>query len=144
LLAEFFPKPVKQLTVFDNNQKIYLSRCPQLSAIKQTTYENEQLKTPFALLNWNIYKQQKQGWLTQLEQWQDEADLITLQEVKYSTELKQFRDAKPLFSLQNIAFIYKDSIYGVNTLSKNQAAFVCGTRRLEPWLRVNKSASTYQ
>lgn len=140
LPAEFFPKSAKQQTVFDNNEKIYLNQCPQLSAIKQTTNENEQLKIPFILLNWNIYKQQKQGWLTQLEQWQDKADLITLQEVKYSAELEQFREDNKLFSLQNIAFIYKENIYGVNTYSKNQASFVCGTRTLEPWLRVYKSA----
>lgn len=126
--------------VSDQNEKQYLNKCPQLTPIKENMSASKQLKMPFTLLNWNIYKQQRLGWQTQLKQWQNKADLITLQEVKYSTDFERVRDINPLFSLQNIAFNYKGNSYGVNTLSKNPAIFVCGTRSLEPWLRVYKSA----
>ncbi len=144
--SAFFPEAASRLTIFDNHQQVYLSRCPKLSPVKQIYQEDEKkLPLPFTLLNWNIYKQQKKRWQQKLQEWTASADLLTLQEVKYSPELNNFSEVNNLFYFQNYAFKYKGFVYGVNTQSKNQARFVCGTRYNEPWIMVPKTglASSY-
>ncbi|MFT6986862.1 MAG: endonuclease/exonuclease/phosphatase (EEP) superfamily protein YafD [Psychromonas sp.] len=137
----FFPEPAKNLTVFDNNQQLYLQRCPNLSPVTYLAKEKTTgLPSPFTLLNWNIYKQRKPQWQEKLQEWAKDADLLTLQEVKYSPELTYFSETNNFYYLQNYAFKYRDYIYGVNTLSKQPALAVCGTRDSEPWIRVPKTA----
>jgi len=137
----FFPEPAENLTVFDDNQQFYLQPCPTLSPVKNRAKEKSQgLPSPFTLLNWNIYKQQRPQWREKLQEWTAGADLLTLQEVKYSPELTHFSEVNGFSHLQNYAFKYQDIIYGVNTLSKQPASSVCGTRDNEPWIRVPKTA----
>lgn len=135
----FFPTFPAQLTLTDQHKKQTHLQCP-----KQTTPllidSTKQLSTPFTLLNWNIYKQQKQGWVDELQQLSEAADIITLQEAKLSPELMQFSKQKQFFYHQNYAFKYDGFIHGVNTLSKVQPNTVCGSSLAEPWVRVPKTA----
>ncbi|WP_019615894.1 endonuclease/exonuclease/phosphatase family protein [Psychromonas ossibalaenae] len=137
--GSFFPESPAQLTVFDNNQQLYHSTCPELSRVRQPADNAAKLSFPFTLLNWNIYKQQNKNWRAKLLEWSAKADLLTLQEVKYSQPLKNFSLNNQFFYLHNYAFKYAGFIYGVNTLSKFPAMQVCATRYSEPWIIVPKT-----
>jgi endonuclease/exonuclease/phosphatase (EEP) superfamily protein YafD len=145
-LLYVYPESPQSLTVFDQNQHLYLNSCPQLApTIENERHKQKHLPLPFSLLNWNIYKQQKKQWRNKLQQWTDKADLLTLQEVKYSPQFRKFSTDNNLLYLQNYAFKYNAFSYGVNSLSKYHSSFVCGTRNAEPWIRVPKTglASIY-
>lgn len=140
----FFPSSAGQLTVLAKNKQYYQTRCPILTPIS-IGIQQKQISPPFTLLNWNIYKQQKQNWADSLKEWATSADFITLQEAKLSPELIQFSVQNKLSYLHNYAFKYNDFIYGVNTLSKVPPLAVCASTYQEPWIRVPKTgiASSY-
>jgi len=141
-----YPEAPVRLSAFANGRYIALPPCPALSRIAPVTHNaGNKLPLPFTLLNWNIYKQQKKNWRTKLQEWTENTDLITLQEAKYSVELQSFSHKNSLFYYQNYAFKYKDRIYGVNTLSRYPAQFICGSRATEPWIQIPKTglASRY-
>lgn len=133
----FFPKSPAHLTLLDPQQKTYQTNCPELSLIKNSP--NAAITSPFTLVNWNIYKQQKNNWKNSLKEWAKNADFITLQEAKLSPKLISFSEDNNLFYLQNYAFKYNDSILGVNTLSKTTPFAVCGSAYSEPWILVPKT-----
>jgi len=141
-----YPEAPARLSAFANGRHIDLNLCPTLSTVapvmNNKTYK---LPLPFTLLNWNIYKQQQKYWLENLQEWTENADLITLQEAKYSFELQNFSHKNNLFYYQNYAFKYKGLVYGVNTLSRYPAQFICGSRDTEPWIQIPKTglASSY-
>lgn len=132
-----YPEAPTHLSAFTNGGNIDLSPCPELSAIAANT--KYRLPLPFTLLNWNIYKQQQDNWQEKLQEWTENADLITLQEAKYSFELQNFSRKNSLFYYQNYAFKYKGLVYGVNTLSRYPAKFICGSRATEPWIQIPKT-----
>lgn len=140
----FFPDSPAHLTLIDNNKQHYQAVCPELSPTT-ITIGAKALPSSFTLLNWNIYKQKRNNWEVKLQEWATTADLITLQEAKYSPELISFSDKNGFFYLQNFAFKQSGFIYGVNTLSKASPIAACGTRQKEPWIIVRKTAlaSTY-
>lgn len=143
----FYPEAPARLSAFTNNQHIYLSLCPSLSTVTPVINNTtDKLPLPFTLLNWNIYKQQRKNWQARLQGWTEATDLITLQEAKYSFELQNFSRKNNLFYYQNNAFKYKGLVYGVNTLSRYPAQFICGSRDTEPWIQIPKTglASSYQ
>ncbi|PKF63116.1 EEP domain-containing protein [Psychromonas sp. psych-6C06] len=137
-----FPEASSQLTLFDQDSLSYQATCPNLYV--QPT-PNTALTAPFQLLNWNIYKQQRQNWRTSLREWAISADIITLQEAKLSTNLRNFSAQNNLYFLHNYAFKYRGMIYGVNTLSKVKPQSFCGSLENEPWIIIPKAglASTY-
>ncbi|WP_022942986.1 endonuclease/exonuclease/phosphatase family protein [Psychromonas hadalis] len=137
LAVAFYPKSPEHLTLLTQNQQTYQANCPTLSAIKNSTHAT--LTSPFTLLNWNIYKQQKKNWQNSLKAWAKNADFITLQEAKLSPELISFSKKNNLFYLQNYAFKHNNSIFGVNTLSKITPFLVCGSAYSEPWILVPKT-----
>lgn len=140
----FYPKSPHEMTVIDQQQQSYFAVCPAL--INAHNKESKTtLNNTFTLLSWNIYKQQKTTWLTQLNKWAAQADFITLQEAKGEQALTNFNLAKHFTSLMNIAFTYQQENYGVNTLSHIKPQQVCGTRYKEPLSQIAKSglASTY-
>lgn len=134
-----FPRPAQYLTVFDHNERIYLQTCPELAKIPSSSDSPAKLTLPFTLLNWNVFKQQNTNWQEALQKWGQKSDLLTLQEIKYSPELINFSQINSMFYFQNNAFKYQDVVYGVNTLSKVEASYVCGTRYSEPWLFIPKT-----
>lgn len=141
LIAVFvaYPKSAQYLTVSGNNKQLYLQTCPELATVKPASAAAQKLKLPFTLLNWNILKQQNKNWQNALQNWSQKADLLTLQEIKYSPALINFSQINSLFYFQNNAFQYQDFVYGVNTLSKVRPSYVCGTRYSEPWIIIPKT-----
>ena len=140
-----FPRTPQDMTVINQQQRLFSSTCPVLSE-PLLTANSLPLPATFSLLNWNIYKQQNTQWLRQITKWVKQVDLVTLQEAKYDQKLMQFSEDQQLFTLQNVAFEYQQINYGVNTLSRSQPQQLCGSRYIEPWSRIPKSAiaSTYQ
>ncbi|WP_372882060.1 endonuclease/exonuclease/phosphatase family protein [Psychromonas sp.] len=134
-----FPRSPQYLTVVDNNRDTYRQTCPELATITAHVPSEQKLPLPFTLLNWNIYKQKRQSWQEELQKLTLKSDLLTLQEIKYSPEFIDFSRLNRLFYLQNNAFKYQGDVYGVNTLSKVSASYVCGTRYSEPWVIIPKT-----
>lgn len=146
-IVSFFllPTSPKKMTLFDQQHQAYFAICPTLADVKSQSPATA-LAPTFSLLNWNIYKQQKQQWSKKLSQWAQQADLITLQEAKLSSAFINVSKKQQLYYFQNYAFKHDDLIFGVNTLSRVQAKKVCGSRYSEPWIRIPKTglASTYR
>lgn len=140
----FFPESPSKLTLLTQGKQRYQANCPQFSKVLISA-QKQSLAVPFKLLNWNIYKQQKESWRQSLQEWATSADIITLQEARLSPELIHFSKKNELFYLQNYAFRHHGLIHGVNTLSKVEALTTCGTAHKEPWIWVPKTgiASTY-
>ncbi|HEY7866256.1 MAG TPA: endonuclease/exonuclease/phosphatase family protein [Psychromonas sp.] len=134
-----FPKSAQYLTVFDNNEQLYLQSCPELATVKAPSGAAQKLALPFTLLNWNVFKQQNTNWQQALQKWGEKSDILTLQEIKYSPALINFSEINSFFYFQNNAFQYQDVIYGVNTLSRVAPSYVCGTRYSEPWTIIPKT-----
>lgn len=141
----YLPSRAPQLTIIGSQQQYFTRECPDSAKIPLPVSDNS-LNFPLTLLNWNIYKQQKQGWLQELQRLSQNSDIITLQEAKLSPQLRAFSDENKLYYLQNHAFKHDNFIYGVSTLSRITAQSVCGNTQLEPWIQVPKSslASTYR
>ena len=135
----FFPSIPSGLTIFDHNSQVYQGECPNLMPITQVSQVANKLTLPFTVLNWNIYKQQNVTWKEKLHDWVENSDLITLQEAKHSQELIDFSRSQNLSYYQNHAFDLAGDVYGVNTLSRNHASHVCGTRYQEPWILLPKT-----
>jgi len=133
------PTSARYSSVFDNNAQIYLQTCPELAKVKSDSDSPQKLTQPFTLLNWNIYKQKNKNWAEELQELTRKADLLTLQEIKYSPEIISFSRINSLFYFQNSAFKYQGVVHGVNTLSKVEASYVCGTRYSEPWIIIPKT-----
>lgn len=140
----FLPSSPGKMTLIDQQYRQYSTTCPALINVKSTA-PTDALNSTFSLLNWNIYKQQHQQWSKKLNEWANQADLITLQEAKYDQDLIHFSQQQKLSYYQNIAFNYQKQNYGVNTFSRVQAQQACGTRYSEPWTLVPKTgiATTY-
>ncbi|WP_354622873.1 endonuclease/exonuclease/phosphatase family protein [Psychromonas sp. MME2] len=146
MIFKLLPKPASSLTIFNNNSEIEASQCPTLTPIESNKKASEyKLKSPFTLLNWNIYKQQKYQWQQALQELTIKADFITLQEAKSSPTLQQFSKEMRMFTLHNAAFTYGGESFGVNTLSKYPTTSICGSLATEPWIKIPKSgiASVY-
>jgi len=138
----FFPTSPAQLTLISEKKAYFHRTCPLLVDTKADKLNPQQpfLPSSFTLLNWNIYKQQKENWQPALQSWSKQADIITLQEAKYSLALRQLSQQAHLHTLQNVAFKHNGDFYGVNTLSSVGPSSICGTTDKEPWIRVSKSA----
>ena len=134
------PSSSQYLTVFDNNRHAYLQTCPVLAKVKSPGVAAQKLTLPFTLSNWNIYKQKNKNWQKELQKLAQKSDLLTLQETKHSPQFIHFSQINNFFYFHNNAFTYQEVVYGVNTLSKVKASYVCGTRYSEPWTIIPKTA----
>ncbi|MCG7498409.1 endonuclease/exonuclease/phosphatase family protein [Vibrio sp. Of7-15] len=93
-----------------------------------------------SLLVWNIYKQQKESWQSQLQELSTDVDLILLQEASLTPSLKSaIKQAGWVANLVR-AFDVLDTSAGVLSLSRSQPSSACAHTALEPWLRLPKSA----
>lgn len=95
---------------------------------------------PLKLVVWNIYKQNRKGWDTQLSSLADRNALILLQEAQSTPQLRQQMDALGWHRNQAYAFAINDEIAGVMTLSKTIPKMACAYTKIEPYLRLPKSA----
>lgn len=88
---------------------------------------------------WNIYKQQKAGWQTDLRKMTQRSDLLLLQEAKLNDKLSQYLTQGGLHLVMAKAFSLLKSPVGVMNLSTEQAHDACAYHAIEPWIRFAKS-----
>lgn len=112
-------------------------QCPQ--QLNNPAQQVTSLPTEFSLVNWNIYKQDNEGWNKTLNKLASNNDLIVLQEVKLGFLMRQLFDRNQLSWTQVEAFnLYKQPV-GVLTASKVAPLSACKNTLSEPWIRFPKS-----
>ncbi|WJV52904.1 endonuclease/exonuclease/phosphatase family protein [Pectobacteriaceae bacterium CE90] len=89
---------------------------------------------------WNIFKQQRMDWLSVLQGFGSNTQLMLLQEAQSTPELIRFATTNYLSADQVPAFALPQYPSGVMTLSAVQPMYCCPLREREPLLRLSKSA----
>ncbi|PWC11263.1 endonuclease/exonuclease/phosphatase family protein [Brenneria corticis] len=97
-------------------------------------------KDVLRVMVWNIFKQQRMNWLSVLQDFGRDAQLVLLQEAQSSPELIRFATSNYLSTDQVPAIILPQHPSGVMTLSAAQPMYCCPLREKEPLLRLSKSA----
>jgi len=121
----------------------------QASCIKGYTPDHLKLNTPpdsvldadhISLLNWNIYKGQRDNWASDFSQLIKQQDIVVLQEALLDKALFRSIHMQSLNWSMNTAFYYDDVESGVLTASKVKAVRSCGLRAAEPLIQIPKTA----
>ncbi len=93
-----------------------------------------------SLLNWNIYKGQKQGWKDELQRLLAASDIAVIQEAVMRPSMNEVLNTSRLDWSLNTAFYYDKYEAGVMTASRVPALRSCGLRATEPLIRIPKTA----
>jgi endonuclease/exonuclease/phosphatase (EEP) superfamily protein YafD len=92
------------------------------------------------VLNWNIYKGQRENWAEDFKRYSYKHDVILIQEAYLREDLKSIlQDGHQHWAL-NAAFDYEDSVTGVMTASLVKPLSLCGQRATEPLIRFPKTS----
>lgn len=89
---------------------------------------------------WNIFKQQRAEWLSVLQEFGKDSQLVLLQEAQTTPEMIRFATENYLATDQVPAFVLPQHPSGVMTLSAAHPVYCCPLREREPLLRLAKSA----
>ena len=92
-----------------------------------------------SLLNWNIYKGQRENWASDFRKFIKQQDIIVLQEALLKQELDYALNRQRLNWSLNTTFYYDDVEAGVLTASKVRALRSCGLRAEEPLIKIPKT-----
>lgn len=93
----------------------------------------------FSILNWNIYKGQKDNWIGDLLRLSADQDIVLLQEASLNEKLHEILNHHEFCWGLNNAFIYNGVETGVLTASKTPPLDSLGLRHVEPLIRVPKT-----
>lgn len=88
---------------------------------------------------WNIYKQQKSGWLPHLNQLVEDNNLVLLQEARLSSALVNYLSSSSSIYFMAEAFRVGRSSIGVMSISDTMSLRTCALLSAEPWIRFPKS-----
>ncbi|EJG0647770.1 TPA: endonuclease/exonuclease/phosphatase family protein [Vibrio parahaemolyticus] len=110
-------------------------RCIEFSGAKALD-DNGELN----LLVWNIYKQNRANWQSELELFSAGKQLLLLQEASMTDSFKQWLVDGSWVSNQVSAFKALGSGAGVISIAQKQPIKACAYTSKEPWLRLPKSA----
>ncbi|EGU42880.1 hypothetical protein VII00023_02469 [Vibrio ichthyoenteri ATCC 700023] len=92
------------------------------------------------LLVWNIYKQNRSNWQSELNGFAQDKQLLLLQEASMTPQLREWIDAGQWSGNLVDAFKAFDTSAGVLNLAHQLPQRACGYTEMEPWLRLPKSA----
>lgn len=92
-----------------------------------------------ALLNWNIYKGNAEGWQKDLSSFAQNHDVMTIQEAYLDDELSGLLTANNFNWVINTAFYMGGTAAGVMTVANSNAIHSCGFKNREPIIRIPKS-----
>ncbi|MDE1233420.1 endonuclease/exonuclease/phosphatase family protein [Vibrio aestuarianus] len=92
------------------------------------------------LLVWNIYKQNRVNWHSELDKFSQSSQLLLLQEASMTEALKSWIVERQWGGNQAAAFRVFGESAGVLNLSKQMPSYACAYTEVEPWLRLPKSA----
>ncbi len=91
------------------------------------------------ILSWNIYKEKRKNWDTDLLYFSKTADIIFLQEAFLTDELRQVLQKNNLYWNMNSGFRYRGRDTGVLNASPVRPAGSCGLRQNEPVIGLPKT-----
>lgn len=91
------------------------------------------------VLVWNIYKQNRPNWQSELTQYTQSSQLVLLQEASLTPEFIRWIKDTGLVALHVDAFKAFNVPAGVSTLSHSAPLFSCAYTEKEPWIRLPKS-----
>lgn len=92
-----------------------------------------------SVLNWNIYKGQRDNWAGDFGRFSLRQDIVIIQEAHLDDKLKNLLSENNLHWNMNAAFYYNDSAAGVMTAASIEPIYSCGMRFAEPLIRIPKS-----
>jgi endonuclease/exonuclease/phosphatase (EEP) superfamily protein YafD len=93
-----------------------------------------------SVLNWNIYKGQRENWATDFRRYSYKHDVVIIQEANLGEELKSMLDKQHQYWTLNTAFHYQDKATGVMTASRVKPVHSCGQSTVEPFIRFPKTS----
>ena len=129
----------------DGNTRVTSENCKvdatQLSHVVRKVTNTAVALNPngFSVLNWNIYKGNRDNWQDDLIQFSAQQDIVLLQEALLTDELKSSLAKHGLKWNLNAAFYYGDHQTGVMTASRVDSSFHCALRAIEPIIRTPKT-----
>ncbi len=91
------------------------------------------------VLVWNIYKQKRPDWSSELAQLSSDKQLLLMQEASMNSGLKSWIDEHQWGGNQVNAFRIFGESAGVINLARTMPTLACGYTEMEPWLRLPKS-----
>ncbi|WP_165312076.1 endonuclease/exonuclease/phosphatase family protein [Vibrio ziniensis] len=91
------------------------------------------------LLVWNIYKQNRSTWNSELTRLSKDAQLLLMQEASLNTDFKTWIFKQGWEGNQVNAFKVMGESAGVINLARSTPNLACGYTEMEPWLRLPKS-----
>jgi len=92
-----------------------------------------------SVLNWNIYKEQRENWESDLRKFSTELDIMLIQEALLTPDLRSLLTEQKRHWSLNTAFYYDDIEAGVMNASKIESIASCGIRTTEPFIRIPKT-----
>jgi endonuclease/exonuclease/phosphatase (EEP) superfamily protein YafD len=93
-----------------------------------------------SVLNWNIYKGQRENWEQDFKRYSFKHDVVMIQEAHLRDELKSILKDRHQHWALNAAFDYQDSATGVMTASSVRPLDICGQQTAEPIIRYPKTS----
>lgn len=92
-----------------------------------------------SLINWNIYKAQRENWESDFRTFIQQQDIVVLQEAVLIDALSRTLSGQDMHWSLNTAFYYDDTETGVLTASRVRAVRSCGLRADEPMTGIPKT-----
>ena len=116
-------------------------KTPPVQHVNQSIDQQTQALNPnsFSVLNWNVYKGNREGWKEDFVNLTKQQDILLLQEALLNDELKAVLKDRGLNWHLNTAFYYDDLETGVMTASRIGYGYHCAMRTAEPVIRVPKT-----
>ena len=136
----------QQLVMMDTAAGLYRA---QADCVVNSTARNIKVATQsdhvidadnISILNWNIYKGQRNNWGEDFSRLIQQQDILLVQEALLNQEIKSLLDQQQFNWNMNAAFYLDDMEAGVLTASKVSPLRSCGMRMQEPLIRIPKSA----
>ena len=92
-----------------------------------------------ALLNWNLYKGNNDGWQKDLSSFAQSHDVMTIQEAYLDDKLSGLLQTNNFNWTMNTAFHLNGTAAGVMTVANSKTIQSCGFQNIEPIIRVPKA-----
>ena len=93
-----------------------------------------------SILNWNVYKGQRENWATDFKRYTYKHDVVMIQEAHLDDELTSMLDNGHQYWTLNKAFNYADKATGVMTASRVKPVHSCGQHTVDPLIRFPKTS----
>lgn len=114
--------------------------CQVLAAVNNKAARKQGLDPEnIAVLNWNIYKGDAEGWQKDLSSFARTHDVMTIQEAYLDDELSGLLQTHDFNWVMNTAFHLNGNAAGVMTVANSNTIGSCGFQNNEPIIRVPKA-----